>query len=51
MELVIALVGAVIGAFVGWFLNEWSTFRRERPKLCFQMTGTPEDELIEKNFV
>lgn len=50
MELVIALVGAVIGAFVGWFLNEWSTFRRERPKLCFQMTGMPEDELIEKKF-
>lgn len=48
MELVVALVGAIIGAFVGWFLNEWSTARRERPKLCFQMTGTPEDELTEK---
>lgn len=50
MELVIALVGAIIGAFAGWFLNEWSTSRRERPKLCFQMTGTPEDELTEKEF-
>lgn len=50
IELVIALVGAIIGAFAGWFLNEWSTTRRERPKLCFQMTGTPEDELTEKEF-
>ena len=50
MELVIALVGAIIGAFVGWFLNEWSTSRRERPKLCFHMTGTPENELIEKEY-
>lgn len=50
LELVIALVGAIIGAFVGWFLNAWSTFRRERPRLYFQMTRTPEDELIEKEY-
>lgn len=48
MELVIALVGTVIGAFVGWFLNEWSASHREQPKLCFQMTSMPEDELTEK---
>lgn len=48
MELVIALAGAIIGALVGWFLNEWSTFRRERPRLYFQMTGISEDELIER---
>ena len=49
-DLVIALVSAVIGAFVGWFLNEWSTSRRERPKLCFHVISTPKDELTEKEY-
>lgn len=47
-ELIISLGGAIIGAFAGWFLNEYSTFRRERPKLCFQMMYTPEYTLTEK---
>lgn len=49
-ELVIALVSAVIGAFVGWFLNELSTSRKERPRLCFEMTSTPKDMLTEPEF-
>lgn len=50
MDLIIGVLGAVIGAFAGWFLNEWSTSRRERPKLCFQMVNTPESELIPKEY-
>lgn len=41
---------AIISTCIGWFLNEWSTSRRERPKLSFHITCTPEDELIEKKF-
>lgn len=47
-ELIISLGGAIIGTFSGWFLNEYSTFRHERPKLCFQMMYTPEYALTEK---
>lgn len=47
-DLISSLGVAIIGAFAGWFLNEYSTFRRERPKLCFQMTHTPENALTEK---
>lgn len=48
LDAIIALVSVLVGTFAGWFLTERSTSRRERPKLCFQMTATPEAELTEK---
>lgn len=39
-------VGCVI---IGWMLNEASAKLREKPKLCFRLTGTPEAELTEKS--
>ena len=39
-------VGCVI---IGWVLNEASAKLREKPKLCFRLTGTPEAELAEKS--
>ena len=50
MDFVSGLIGTFFGTFLGWFLNEWSTSRKERPKLCFQMVGTPESELTEKEY-
>lgn len=47
-DLIISLGVTIIGAFAGWSLNEYSTFRRERPKLRFQMMHTPENTLTEK---
>lgn len=44
LEIIIAIV-SLVG---GWFLNELSTSRREKPKLRFQMVYTPDDELSEK---
>ena len=50
MDFVSGLIGTFFGTFLGWFLNEWSASRKERPKLCFQMVGTQESELIEKEY-
>lgn len=41
---------AIISTCIGWSLNELGTSLRERPKLSFHITCTPEDELIEKKF-
>lgn len=39
---------SLLGVFLGWVLNEHSTKRRAKPKLCFRIIGTPESELVEK---
>lgn len=49
IELISAGIG-VIGVVIGWGLNELTTTFRERPKLCFQMVSTPDDELTEKEY-
>lgn len=49
LELISAGIG-VIGVVIGWVLNELTTTFRERPKLCFQMVSTPDDELTEKEY-
>ncbi len=43
---IVVSVGCVI---IGWVLNEISTKVREKPKLCFLLTDTPETELTEKS--
>lgn len=40
---------ALLGVFVGWLLNEFSTSRRLKPHLCFKLTNTPTDELIDSD--
>ena len=49
IELISAGIG-VIGVVIGWVLNELTTTFRERPKLCFQMVSTLDDELTEKEY-
>lgn len=49
LELISACIG-VIGVVIGWVLNELTTTFRGRPKLCFQMASTPDNELIEKEY-
>lgn len=46
-ELISAGIG-IAGVVIGWALNELTIVFRKRPKLCFQMVQTPDDELIEK---
>lgn len=36
------ILGTLLGAFIGWILNEWSTTRKEKPKLCFQLVDNKE---------
>lgn len=38
----------LLGVIIGWMLNEFSTKRREKPKLCFNLISTPDTELTEK---
>ena len=49
MELISAAIG-ILGVIIGWLLNELTTTFRGRPKLCFQMVATPENELTEKEY-
>lgn len=49
MELISAAIG-ILGVIIGWALNVLTTVFRGRPKLCFQMVATPENELIEKEY-
>ncbi|EOS37360.1 hypothetical protein C808_03338 [Lachnospiraceae bacterium M18-1] len=49
MELISAAIG-ILGVIIGWGLNELTTIFRGRPKLCFQMVATPENELTEKAY-
>ena len=49
MELISATIG-ILGVIIGWLLNELTTIFRGRPKLCFQMVATPENELTEKEY-
>ena len=49
MELISAAIG-ILGVIIGWLLNELTTIFRRRPKLCFQMVATPENELTEKEY-
>lgn len=49
MELISAAIG-ILGVIIGWLLNELTTIFRGRPKLCFQMVATPENELTEKEY-
>lgn len=49
MELISAAIG-ILGVIIGWVLNELTTIFRGRPKLCFQMVATPENELTEKEY-
>ncbi len=49
IELISAGIG-IIGVVIGWGLNELTTTFRERPKLCFRMVSTPDDELIDKEY-
>lgn len=37
----------LLGVIIGWGLNELSTVLRSKPKLSFQMVGTPDAELVE----
>lgn len=48
VSLMISGVFSILCVVAGWWLNEASTKRREKPKLCFNMTGTPDDELQSK---
>lgn len=48
VSLVISGAFSFLCVVAGWWLNEASTKRREKPKLCFKMTGTPDDELQDK---
>ena len=50
MELISAAIG-ILGVIIGWLLNELTTIFRGRPKLCFQMVATPENELTEKEYL
>lgn len=40
---------ALLGVLAGWLLNEFSTNRRLRPRLCFKLTNTPNDELVDND--
>ena len=49
MEMISAAIG-ILGVIIGWGLNELTTVFRGRPKLCFKMVSTPENELTEKEY-
>ena len=49
MELISAGIG-VVGVIIGWGLNELTITFRKRPKLCFQMVSTPDEELTKKEY-
>lgn len=38
-------VFALLGVLAGWILNELSTNRRLKPRLCFKLSNTPDDEI------
>jgi len=38
----------LLGVIIGWFLNQVSTAQQSRPRLCFSLCNTPENELTEK---
>lgn len=38
----------ILGVIVGWLLNEFSVERRSKPKLCFKLDSTPDEELVKK---
>ena len=42
------ILGTLLGAFMGWILNEWSTTRKEKPKLCFQLVDNKEYSASDK---
>ena len=48
LELVCSGLFTILGVFIGWFLNQFSTARQSRPRLCFSLCNTPKSELIEK---
>lgn len=37
----------IIGTFFGWFLNQLTIMRQDRPQLAFVAEGTPNEELTE----
>lgn len=45
---IVQVVTGLLGVIIGWMLNEFSTKRREKPKLCFNLISTPDTELTEK---
>ncbi len=47
-EIVIGSIVSVGSVVLGWFLNEFTTSLREKPKISFAMCSTPENELTEK---
>lgn len=38
----------LLGVIIGWGLNELSAVLRSKPKLSFQMVGTPDSEFVER---
>ena len=47
-ELICNGLFTLLGVFIGWFLNQVSSVRQARPRLCFCFCNTSKDELIEK---
>ena len=47
-ELICNGLFTLLGVFIGWFLNQVSSARQARPRLCFSLCNTSQDELIEK---
>ena len=37
----------IVGTFFGWFLNQLTIMRQDRPRLAFVAEGTPNEELTE----
>ena len=50
MQSMIEIFAAVIGVVVGWVLNEITDLLHKKPKLCFRMVSTPENELTDKEY-
>lgn len=48
ISVIIGGLFTILGVIIGWILNEVSTERRLKPKLCFRLNTTPDSDLVEE---
>lgn len=48
ISVIIGGLFTILGVIIGWILNEVSTERRLKPKLCFKLNATPDCDLVEE---